>query len=612
MTRRDVVLLIALCAVVYATGLATHGVTNWQEGQRLVVAREMQQRGEWLVPTINGKPYLAKPPMIYWCQRAAARATGGEVGLYGLRLTVALAGMLGVVGTYFTARRILGSHDPPLPHCSPDVAGERDTRREWARESALWAAVMLATGVLYVRSSRIGELDILLVPFVVVSVGAVFAAWEHARARRREHWGWIALATAAAIGAAMTKGPPGVLVIALAGYGGIALWGAFTGERLDVRPFRPAPPERDVEARTAPAWVNVAGFAAGFLLAGGAGALHADAAGDAPGVVLLGACGGVVGLVASRLVLRRERGMAVFTVWSRTHPVIVLGAPMGAVWWWGKVVAGRVGEAAAMGLAAEEAGDNLRLLAPESPLVNLGAAGYGVGMASVAAIAAVVWLVKDRPRWGLGWWVVAAWVGLGLVAFSMLGKGVARYLTPVWPGIAMLGGMFVATWVRDARRPGVVRGWLGACVAALALGQAWWYGYGREVYEGERSPRALVMEVLQEGYGINAERLVTFEFRTPAVDYYAGRWVQHVGETGLRAGIAGGEAWEMHEFVERVRESGEVWGVLVRKEAREGEEHAPAERLTRAGLAVQEVPAASRFVIDGGRSEVGVVRVWWP
>ncbi len=120
------------------------------------------------------------------------------------------------------------------------------------------------------------------------------------------------------------------------------------------------------------------------------------------------------------------------------------------------------------------------------------------------------------------------------------------------------------------------------------------------------------MEVLQEGYGVDRERLVTFEFRTPAVDCYAGRWVQHVGETGLRDGIAGGEAWGVHEFVDRVRASGEAWGVLVRRSARAGEELTPAERLARAGLAVQEVPAASRFVIDGGRSEVGVVRVWWP
>ena len=71
--RNHVLALIAICAVTYFLGLATHGLTNWQEGQRALVAREMQQRSEWIVPTINGEPYLAKPPMIYWCQLVSAR-----------------------------------------------------------------------------------------------------------------------------------------------------------------------------------------------------------------------------------------------------------------------------------------------------------------------------------------------------------------------------------------------------------------------------------------------------------------------------------------------------------------------------------------------------------
>src|SRR5262249_42283017 len=104
----------------------------------------------------------------------------------------------------------------------------------WSRDAALWSALCLATGILYVRSSRIGELDILLAPFVVIAVGGVLRSWHHHRVRRQAHLGAIVIATIAAIGAALTKGPAGLAVIALAGYGGIALWTAFTREPLQA------------------------------------------------------------------------------------------------------------------------------------------------------------------------------------------------------------------------------------------------------------------------------------------------------------------------------------------------------------------------------------------
>jgi hypothetical protein len=95
---RDLLLLTALCWGVYCLGLTTHGLTNWQEAQRALVAREMQGRGEWIVPTVDGRPYLAKPPLIYWCQLAIAKVRGATTGEFELRMTVAMAGWLGCAG----------------------------------------------------------------------------------------------------------------------------------------------------------------------------------------------------------------------------------------------------------------------------------------------------------------------------------------------------------------------------------------------------------------------------------------------------------------------------------------------------------------------------------
>jgi hypothetical protein len=199
---------------------------------------------------------------------------------------------------------------------------------------------------------------------------------------------------------------------------------------------------------------------------------------------------------------------------------------------------------------------------------------------------------------------VFAWVGLGFVAFSVLGKGVGRYLTPLWPGIALLGGMFIVTAIAGSRRPKRLRWALGAVVGVLAAGQGAYYAVGREMWESERSPRAMMAELMGAGMGVDAAELATFEFRTPAIDYYAGRWVQPIGEIGQRDGIAGGTPWTIEELKQHLAVTGKPMTVLVRV----GKGDAVG-RLAMAGMVVETVPLNARFVMDHGKTTIGAVRV---
>src|SRR5712692_744671 len=36
------------------------------EGRYAEIAREMTARNEWVVPYLQGEPYLDKPPLLYW------------------------------------------------------------------------------------------------------------------------------------------------------------------------------------------------------------------------------------------------------------------------------------------------------------------------------------------------------------------------------------------------------------------------------------------------------------------------------------------------------------------------------------------------------------------
>src|SRR6266478_9813152 len=59
------------------------------EGRYAQIPREMLTRGEWLVPTLQGEPYLDKPPLFYWCVMLCYRLFGPSDGV--ARLVPALA-----------------------------------------------------------------------------------------------------------------------------------------------------------------------------------------------------------------------------------------------------------------------------------------------------------------------------------------------------------------------------------------------------------------------------------------------------------------------------------------------------------------------------------------
>lgn len=546
---RDGAILALLCFFAYTIGLTTHGLTNWQEARRAVVGKEMYEKNEWVVPTYFGEPYIAKPPMIYWVQMLIGR-TRGAFGATPfadeteVRLTVALGGLLGVLATYFAARRMLRDRfDPRLG------------------DDAAWlSALGLASGVLFVRSSRIGELDVLTVPFVVVAVAAVVHAWDSWKIERRTSWGAVALATLMATGAALTKGPPAILVVALAGFGPMLLFGR------EATAGRERPGAMRVESIAALIGFVATAFAAWLL------ASRVNFPMDWLGLLFFGAAGAMIASGAVRLA-DRERMREWSASLAHTHPGLVLGVPLIAVWVWGRMVAARIGAEAVATLAGAEVEDNLRVLVLDSPAKNIGFMLYGLAPMSLAMIAGVAWWLRDRPRLTEGQRVPFVWCGAGLVAFSVLGKGVARYLTPVWPGVAMAGGLWLAYTLREwDRRLGhrrVRQAVVGTFVLSILV-QAWWYGVGREIHYGDRSPRAFIRELMQK---IQAAGMTTWRLDEPAMDYYASaRLPRFENESDLirRASESGpitviGRASQASEWVSSAHDAGlNVQGIEVR------------------------------------------------
>ncbi len=421
------------------------GLVNDQEGFRATAAREMATRGDWILPTLRGEPYLAKPPMIYWIQLSIAQVRGAAPGLFDLRITTALAGWLGVVATYLVARRFARG-------VGADARG--------ALASARWSAAGLAVGILFVRSARSGELDVLLVPWVVMAIGAIAAAWDSA-VQRRTNWVAIAIAMIGAAGAALTKGPVPLGVI------GITIVGAILLDAIRTTPTR------------APAIIG--GLLGALTIAAASGA-SAVSWRDAPGVIVHAILGGIVGAVLGAAASpRAARSWA--PALRRCHLELVLGAGVFAIWAWGQAVKSRIGAEAVAVAAGRELEDNLRFLVPESPINNLEFLAYGLLPITTAAICAMVWCIRERPRPTRSALILLAWIVGGFILFSAAGKGVARYLTPIWPAIAMVGGIWIATGIRRwADQRGAwsrVRAVLVSTILIFGIAQGLWYAAAR-------------------------------------------------------------------------------------------------------------------------------------
>lgn len=88
---RSVLLLIIPPIVLAGTGLGHFGLLNGNEVLYAEIAREMLDTGDFVVPHLNGVPYLEKPPLFYWAISLAMRLFGPTE--FAVRLPSALSAL---------------------------------------------------------------------------------------------------------------------------------------------------------------------------------------------------------------------------------------------------------------------------------------------------------------------------------------------------------------------------------------------------------------------------------------------------------------------------------------------------------------------------------------
>jgi 4-amino-4-deoxy-L-arabinose transferase-like glycosyltransferase len=102
-TRTDGLVLVAFCGFLFFYGLGAFGLLGVDEPRYAQIAREMLNRGDWVTPTLLGKPWLEKPVLYYWEAMAAFRLTG--VSDQAARLPAAFDAAALIAAIYFLLRR---------------------------------------------------------------------------------------------------------------------------------------------------------------------------------------------------------------------------------------------------------------------------------------------------------------------------------------------------------------------------------------------------------------------------------------------------------------------------------------------------------------------------
>ncbi|QIR37302.1 glycosyltransferase family 39 protein [Tolypothrix sp. PCC 7910] len=177
--------LLAASLVLWLIFLGNLPLRDWDEGTYAIVAREIYRNGNWLYPTLQGEPFLLKPPLMQWLIALCYDIAG--VQEFTTRFPGAVLTALGVPLLYIVGRLVFLESLP-----------------------ALFSALVYLTMLPVVRHGRLAMLDGMTISFFLLLLFCLLKARHHQK---------FALGVGFCLGLiTLTKG---MLVVVLGGIAGL-------------------------------------------------------------------------------------------------------------------------------------------------------------------------------------------------------------------------------------------------------------------------------------------------------------------------------------------------------------------------------------------------------
>lgn len=177
-------LLLALCAILYLPGLWTVPVTDRDEARFAQATRQMIETGDWITIHFQSEARHKKPILTHWAQGVIVRATGGtpDSGITHYRLASTLAATTAVI-------LLVLLWGKPTERTTNALAG-----------------ALLASSILLIVEARLATSDALLLTTVVAAQCALWRVYSLPPDNQR-NWPWVTLFWTALGFGILTKGP---------------------------------------------------------------------------------------------------------------------------------------------------------------------------------------------------------------------------------------------------------------------------------------------------------------------------------------------------------------------------------------------------------------------
>lgn len=152
------------------------------EGRYTDIARWMAESGDWLIPRVNGLPFLHKPPLYFWLEAAAIKVFGQSTLVD--RFVSLLSALVICLCVFCLVRRFVGTR------------------------SARWSVPALALNPLFYAGAQFANLDMLVAALITATITLTVASVQLPGSGR-----WLCVGAYATAGlAVLAKGLIGVVL----------------------------------------------------------------------------------------------------------------------------------------------------------------------------------------------------------------------------------------------------------------------------------------------------------------------------------------------------------------------------------------------------------------
>jgi 4-amino-4-deoxy-L-arabinose transferase-like glycosyltransferase len=180
--------LLLLFSSIFFLDFSQRDLWSAGEARAALIAEQMLQSRDYILPQLYDGPTYTKPPLFYWLVCLGPLTPEGRLGGSAVRLPSVLSACLLLLLVFFIGERWLPPH------------------------TGLLAALILGTNFKFFWMARVGRIDMIFTLFIFISLMAFYQAYQ---THQKRYYFLTGLSSGLA---SLAKGPLALLLLALAGF----------------------------------------------------------------------------------------------------------------------------------------------------------------------------------------------------------------------------------------------------------------------------------------------------------------------------------------------------------------------------------------------------------